>query len=108
VRLESRSENSIPIFRACKARECYRRKKAAMLCLVLANLTHERVSILVGEPDIAYEDVRLFFVEHVTKGLLSGRYSDHAGARFGEHHRRQCATIGLIVDDQHLQMIKSL
>jgi len=79
-----------------------------MLCLVVANLTHQGVSVLAGETDIAYEDVRLLFTEHVMEGLLSGRDSGHAGARFGEHQRRQSATIGLIVYDQHLQMIESL
>lgn len=73
-----------------------------MLCLVLANLTHERISVLLGKPDIAHEDVRFLFVEHVMERLLG--HSDHAGARFGEHQRRECATIGLVVYDQHPQM----
>jgi hypothetical protein len=107
VRLESRSKKSIPIFCASKARECYRWKTPAMLCLVLANLTHERISVLLGKPDIAHEDVRFVLVEHVMEGLLGGRHSDHAGARFGEHQRRECATIGLVVYHQNPQMIAS-
>ena len=61
-----------------------------------------RVPVFIRQVDIAHQRVGPLHFEYV-KRFASRRQRVHAGASLRQHQRRQCAPVGVVIDDQDAQ-----
>ena len=107
VRLESGGQDAGAIFVAGVPGKRHGRKKASLLRLSLTESRDQRVAVIIGQADIAYQCIRVRCVERLECFFNRRGRGDDCSGPF-EKDRQELTTVGIILDNEDAQTVQLL